>query len=129
MSEEGEGEKDNQHIQWWNREFFEALTKEVADELGVTLEYVFGHADERAPGTFRWWLDGRSAKVAYAQRQGDELKTREEEVDVKKALNEALAEIHAGQDGFYYTIPVDREEFKRELRATIEQIRARFITA
>ena len=32
MSEEGEGEKDKQHVQWWNREFFETLTKEVADE-------------------------------------------------------------------------------------------------
>jgi len=129
MSEEGEGEKDKQHIQWWNREFFETITKEVADELGVTLDYVFGQADKRAPGTFRWWLDGRGAKVAYAQRQGDELKTREEEVDIKKALNDALAEIRVGQDGFYYRIPVDREEFKHQLRASVERIRARFITA
>ena len=129
MSEEGEGEQDNQHIQWWNREFFETLTGEVADELGITLEYVFGQADKRTPGTFRWWLDGRSAKVAYAQRQGDELKTREEEVDIKKALDDALAEIHVGQDGFYYKIPVDREEFKHQLRASVERIRARLITA
>ena len=49
MSEEGKGEKDKQHIQWWNREFFETLTEEVADELGGTLEYVFGQAGKR-PG-------------------------------------------------------------------------------
>ena len=129
MSEEGEGEQDKQHIQWWNREFFETLTKEVADELGVKFEYVFGDADERAPGTFRWWLDGRGAKVAYAQLRGGELKTREEAVDIKKALNDGLAEIHVGHDGFYYEIPVDREKFKHQLRASVERIRARIITA